>query len=147
MNPAKTARSTNPSGRLITAGLPLKKLNARTVRRTDTPMHRGISNFIFFLSIATGKKTAVSPRIPSTLKILEPTTLPMATSALPLRAPMKLTTSSGIDVPTPTIAAPMTKSDTLYLLAIDTAPATRKSAPNTIPARDTSRIMYSITIL
>ena len=59
-------------------------------------------------------------------------------------APMKLTTSSGMDVPTPTIAAPMTKSDTLNFLAIETAPATRKSAPKTIPTSDIIKITYSI---
>ena len=90
---------------------------------------------------------AVSPSMPSTLKMFEPTTLPMATSALPPTAPRKLTTSSGIEVPTPTMAAPMTKSDTLNFLAIDTAPATRKSAPKTIPTRETIRIIYSIFTL
>ena len=84
--------------------------------------------------------------MPKTLKILDPTTFPIATSALPFRAPMKLTVSSGVDVPTPMIAAPMTKSDTLYFLAIDTDPATRKSAPNTMPANAMIRIKYSISI-
>lgn len=52
--------------------------------------------------------------------------------------------SSGVDVPTPTIAAPMTKSETLNLLATATDPVTREFAPSTIPASETIRIMYSI---
>ena len=146
MKNAKRRRRITPSTLPIVADAPLKKLKTRRVRRTDTPMQRGISNLMFFLSTATGKRTAVSPRMPRTLKILDPTTFPIATSALPFTAPMKLTTSSGIDVPTPTIAAPMTKSETLNFLAMDTAPATRKSAPKTIPANDTIRIIYSIAI-
>ena len=121
----KAAKSNKPSIRLIVAGRPSKKLNARTVSNIDTATHRGISNFIFFLSIAIGKHNAVTPAIPRILKILEPTTLPIATSAFPFNAPKKLTTNSGIEVPTPTIAAPITKSDTRYFLAMDTAPATR----------------------
>ena len=76
-------------------------------------MHTGNSNFIFSLLTAIGKKIAVNPRIPRMLNILEPTTFPIATSALPCRAPIKLTTSSGIEVPTPTMAAPITKSDSV----------------------------------
>ena len=82
--------------------------------------------------------------MPRTLKIFEPTTFPSATSALPFNAPMKLTVSSGADVPTPIIAAPITKSETLNFLAMDTDPDTRKSAPKTIPAREIKRKRYSI---
>ena len=82
--------------------------------------------------------------IPRILNILDPTILPIATSELPSNAPMKLTTSSGIDVPTPTIAAPMTKSETWNFLATVTEPSTRKSAPKAIPANDANRIRYSI---
>ena len=103
-----------------------------------------MSNLRFSLQNITGKNIAVRPRIPNTLKMFEPTILPIATSAFPFNAPRKLTVISGIDVPTPMIAAPMTKSDTLYFLAMDTAPVTRKSAPKTMPTRETIKIMYSI---
>ena len=70
--------------------------------------------------------------------------LPIATSAFPSNAPIKLTTNSGIEVPIPTMAAPITKSDTLYLRAIAAAPATNISAPKTIPTKEIIRMMYSI---
>ena len=110
----------------------------------ETHMHSGISNRIFSLSTAMGNKAAVRPNIPNTLNILEPTTLPIATSAFPSNAPMKLTTNSGIEVPIPTMAAPITKSDTLYLRAIAAAPATNISAPKPIPTKEIIRMMYSI---
>ena len=112
--------------------------------KAEIPKQTGISNLRFCLSKLTGKNIAVIPRIPNMLNMLEPTTLPIATSAFPSRAPMKLTVSSGVDVPTPIIAAPMTKSETLYLLAMDTDPATRKSAPNTMPASEIKRMIYSM---
>ena len=45
------------------------------------------------------------------------------------------------------MVAPITKSDTLYFLAIDTAPDTRKSAPKTMPINAIMRIIYSIFLL
>ena len=83
MNRAKQARSIIPSKRLITGVPPVKKLNTSTVRSKDTPMHTGISKRMFSLLTAIGKNTAVRPRIPSTLNMFEPTTFPIATSALP----------------------------------------------------------------
>ena len=55
-----------------------------------------------------------------------------------------LTTSSGNDVPTPTITAPITKSDILNRLAIVTAPATSQSALKMITAKQSKRYKYSI---
>ena len=136
-----------PSMRLIQAVFPLKKLKAKSMRSIEMPMQRGISNFMFSLLMAMGKNRAVTPRMPNMLNMFEPTTLPIATSALPFNAPIKLTTSSGIDVPMPTIAAPITKSETLNLRAIETAPATKKSAPRTMPTKEITRIMYSIVLL
>ena len=141
---AKHTRRIMPSILLSEVSAPLKKLNERIVSRIDTPIHKGSSNFRFLRSTAMGKNSAVSPKMLNTLKMLDPTTLPIATSELPLRAPKKLTMNSGIDVPTPTIAAPITKSETLYFRAIDTAPVTKKSAPNTIPTKEARRVIYSI---
>ena len=107
-------------------------------------MQKGISNFMFSRDTAIGKKSAVRPRIANTLNILEPTTLPIATSEFPPIAPTVLTTNSGNDVPMPTITAPITKLDTLHFLATTTAPFTRKSAPSTIPASDRIKIRYSM---
>ena len=99
---------------------------------------------MFSRDTAIGKKSAVRPRIANTLNILEPTTLPIATSEFPPIAPTVLTTNSGNDVPMPTITAPITKLDTLHFLATTTAPFTRKSAPSTIPASDRIKIRYSM---
>ena len=144
---AKIPISISPSILPTTATLPLKKLNANNIRSTERKMQRGMSNFRFALSILIGKHIAVAPRIPRTLKIFDPTTFPRATSELPRTAPMRLTISSGADVPTPTIAAPITKSDTLKRLAIWTDPLTSQSAPNTMPTSDTIKIKYSIIYL
>jgi hypothetical protein len=47
----------------------------------------------------------------------------------PLILEMMFTNNSGLDVPNATTVRPITKSETLNLLAIEEAPATRKSAP------------------
>ena len=83
MKNAKSNSRIRPSGRPMVAGVPLKKFMARSISRTDTAMQNGISNLTLSLLIAIGKKRAVSPRIPSTLNMLDPTTLPIATSAFP----------------------------------------------------------------
>lgn len=46
-----------------------------------------------------GAKSAVQPTIIKVLKMLLPTTFPMAMSVLPFRAEDTLTVSSGADVP------------------------------------------------
>ena len=91
---------------------------------------------MFSLLVAIGNSIAVTPRMPSTLKILEPTTLPMATSELPETAPLRLTSSSGNEVPNPTTTAPITKSEILRRRAIATEPSTKRSAPKAIARSD-----------
>ncbi len=135
-----------PSARPSIGASPLKKLNISAMSRSVTKMQKGISNFMFVLSTTMGKNRAVSPSIPSTLKMLEPTTFPIAMSALPFAAPMTLTTNSGMDVPMPTIAAPITNSDILSRFAIETEPLTSQSAPNIMPKNETAIIMYSIIL-
>ena len=54
---------------------------------------------------------AVTPRMRKTLKMFDPTTLPMAISGCPPRPDTTLTTSSGMLVPMPTMVAPMIYSD------------------------------------
>ncbi len=53
----------------------------------------------------------------------------MAMSALPLSAPVILTTNSGKDVPMPTIVRPITNSLRPAFLAIVEEPSTSQSAP------------------
>ena len=55
-----------------------------------------------------GAKSAVQPTIIKVLKMLLPTTFPMAMSALPFRAEDTLTVSSGADVPKATMVSPIT---------------------------------------
>ena len=68
---------------------------------------------------------AVRPRIANVLNMFEPTIFPTAISASPLKADMKLTTISGVDVPMPTIVSPITNSLKPERLAILEAPSTR----------------------
>ena len=99
----------------------------------------GRSTFLFFTETAIGDTSVVRPIIQRVLKILEPTTFPTDMSAFPAIAPVRLTTSSGQDVPKPTIVRPMTNSLTRKRRAMEEAPSTRESAPKTIRQRPTMR--------
>lgn len=87
------------------------------------------------LDTLTGLASAVNPKISVIFTILEPMTLPIAISAVApgstVNDAIKLTASSGSDVPKATNVKPMTKGDTLNFLAIDDDDATKKSAPLT----------------
>ena len=67
----------------------------------------------------------VMPRISKVLKMFDPTTLPIAISALPSIAERKLMTISGDEVPIPTIVRPMMNSLSPKRLAIFEEPSTR----------------------
>ena len=79
-------------------------------------------NFIGFINALIGK-------IKSILKILDPITFPAAISALPFKAEIILTDSSGADVPIETIVSPMIIVGIPNLFAILDAEPTKKSAP------------------
>lgn len=87
------------------------------------------------LDTLTGLTNAVNPKISVILTILDPMTLPIAISAVAPGATVsdaiKLTASSGRDVPKATNVKPITKGDTLNFLAMDEDDATKKSAPFT----------------
>jgi hypothetical protein len=74
------------------------------------------------------------------LKILLPTTLPIAISALPCIEDRRLITNSGADVPNATIVRPITRSDILNRLATDAAPSVSALAPANINARPATNI-------
>ena len=78
---------------------------------------------------ATGQTIAVIPTIANELKMLLPTTLPMARSDWPLTAEIALTTNSGVEVPNATIVNPITKLEMLKRRAISDAPSVSQSAP------------------
>ena len=95
-------------------------------------MLTGMSTLRFSRLMAIGSMTAVSPAMSRVFIMLEPTTLPMEMSALPLTAPMKLTTISGAEVPIPTMVNPITNSLIPIFLARLDEPSTSISAPPTM---------------
>lgn len=99
------------------------------------------------LEQATGQMIAVTPTIANELKMLLPTTLPMARSACPLTAEITLTTNSGADVPKATIVKPMTKLETLNRRAISEAPSVSQSAPLMMSNRPTMNFAISSIML
>ena len=107
----------------------------RAMRSTVIRMFIGMSRFQLDGVMAIGRMRAVTPRISRVFMMFEPTTLPMAMSALPWKAPMKLTTISGAEVPMPTMVRPMTNSLRPKRRAMPEAPSTSQSAPNTMRAR------------
>ena len=101
----------------------------------------GISLVMMLRSIRMGENRAVTPIITRTLKILLPTTLPTAISALPLSAEMKLIVSSGAEVPKATMVRPITRSLTPHLRAMAEAPSVRALAPTRMSTRPNRRKM------
>ena len=95
------------------------------MRSTVMRMFTGMSLRRLSRVMGMGSSTAVRPRMSRVLKMLDPTTLPMAISAFPCEAPMKLTTISGADVPIPTIVRPITNSLSPKRRATADAPSTR----------------------
>ena len=98
----------------------------------------GISMRLFLSVMPTGRTSAVNPKINNALKIFDPTTLPTEMSEFPSIAPVRLTTSSGQEVPNPTMVSPITNSLIPALLAIEEAPFTSQSAPSTTSPRPIS---------
>ena len=81
-----------------------------------------------------GTMAAVQPTIIKQLKMLLPTTLPIANPALPFNAETTLTVSYGADVPKATMVKPMTKGEILKRLATEAAPSVKALAPIRISA-------------
>ncbi|MEY4069228.1 MAG: hypothetical protein RLZZ332_1564 [Actinomycetota bacterium] len=106
-----------------------------------------MSSFSSRWSIDSPLSAADNPRMKRMLKVLLPTTLPRATSALPERAPLIDTAISGALVPNATTVRPMTIGATPNLAATDEAPRTSHSAPNTkatIPTTNHTNVRKSI---
>ena len=92
-----------------------------------------------------GRIRAQTPRMTKTLKMFDPTTMPIATSLLPAMAESTDTTSSGVEVPTATTVSPMMNSGTRNRCASAAEPSVRKFAPASISPRPT--ISKSISMI
>ena len=90
-----------------------------------------------------GRIRAQTPRMTKTLKMFDPTTLPIATSLLPAMAESADTTSSGVEVPTATTVSPMMNSGTRNRCANAAEPSVRKFAPARISPRPMMRSKMS----
>ena len=113
MKMAKNPKSNKPSARLMTSSglLSSSMSQLQKNRAKDAKMQRGISCTSVFRVTTIGATIEVQPTIISVLKILLPTTLPMAMSALPLSAEDTDTVSSGAEVPKATMVSPITMSE------------------------------------
>ena len=83
----------------------------RAKRSSATKMPSGMSRRLTSRPIVNGKMVAVTPSMSRMLQMLEPTTLPMATSPCPVIADDTEMNNSGADVPMPTTVSPMMKLD------------------------------------
>ena len=106
----------------------------------------GTSWRISCTSTTSGAISALRPRMPSTLKMLLPTTLPTAMSVVPVSAAPTDTASSGALVPKATIVSPTTSGEMPNEIARREAPRTRRSAPTvriTRPAMNITKVMLA----
>ena len=96
-----------------------------------------------------GQIRALMPITTKRLKILEPTTFPMAMSLLPFTAAVILTASSGALVPKATMVSPIIKDGIRKRLAMEEAPSTNQSAPFTSSKNPTNKkiIDFNMTFL
>ena len=99
------------------------------------------------LLTVSGEIIALTPITTSRLKILDPTTFPIAISLLPLIAAERLTASSGALVPNATIVSPITIVGMCIRFAIDEAPSTKKSAPFTSSTNPTIKYKTGMIII
>ena len=131
MKMAKKQSNNKPSilFRMFSDALSRNTSLAQTSRTTEESMQSGISFLSVFRVMTIGANRAVQPTIINVLKILLPTTLPMAISALPLRAEDTLTVSSGAEVPNATVVSPMTIGGIRKRLATEAEPSVSPLAP------------------
>ena len=149
---AKKQSNNSPSTlfRIFSGALSRKTSLAQTNRTTEDRMQSGISFLSVFRVMTIGANKAVQPTIISVLNILLPTTLPMAMSALPLRAEDTLTVSSGAEVPNATIVSPITMEGIRRRLATEAAPSVSPLAPRRMiinpPIRNSIFMFFSLLV-
>ena len=146
---AKKHSNNNPSVMLMTFSVAwFSNISlAQISNAMDESIQRGISFLNVFRVITIGANNAVQPTIINVLKILLPTTFPIAISALPFRAEETLTASSGADVPNATMVSPITIEGIRNRLATDAAPSVSPLAPIRMRRRPPTRSNISIWLL
>ena len=102
---------------------------ASSISSTEAPTENGISFFTVERLMVIGATMAAQPTMSMAFIVLLPTTLPTARSGVPLMADIRLTNSSGADVPAATIVRPMIISGTFMRRASADAPSVSRSAP------------------
>lgn len=133
----KKASRMSPSTRpIIFSALPSSITSLAQKKSTsEARMTNGISLLMVPSPTLMGSTAAVHPIIIKALKVLLPTTLPIAISALPFKAESTLITNSGADVPKATMVRPITKSEIRKRLATAAEPSVRPFAPSNIRAK------------
>lgn len=137
----KNSRSTIPSLRVnaMTDAPSRRGVLPITRRASEERITSGISLVMMLRSTFIGMTIAVTPIMTRILNILLPTTLPIASSALPWIADMRLMTNSGAEVPNATTVSPIMRSETPQRFAIADAPSVRIFAPTRISASPNMR--------
>ena len=137
---------TMPSMRPILSAAPahIRRSEVTASRISDAAMPKGMSRRMLLRVRGSGRIRAQTPRMTKTLKMFDPTTLPIATSLWPPMAESTETTSSGVEVPTATIVRPMMNSGTRKRCATAAEPSVRKFAPARISPSPTISSRMSI---
>jgi len=120
---------------------------ASAQRSSEAPIITGTSWRISWALTTSGAINAEAPRMNNTLKMLLPTTLPIAMSTCPVSAPWTDTAISGALVPYATIVIPITSGETPNDSAIFDAPRTSASAPTTNRTSPTTNQTNCISIV
>lgn len=107
----------------------------------------GISLLMVDCATRMGRTMATMPIITRMLKMLDPTTLPMASWVAPRAADMTEMTSSGAEVPNDTIVRPITSSLTPQRRAMADEPSVRALAPTSMSAKPPMRYIISSIIV
>jgi len=124
----KKASSVSPSLRVIILAVAVGSRTRSSTMKERTKLASsisGISRFSVPRVMEIGATRAVTPPMARMLKRLLPTTFPSEMSALPLRAEVRLTMSSGEEVPKATMVSPTTSGDTPKRRASVEAPSVR----------------------
>ena len=137
---AQTVYPTTPAKRIAASHRSSSPSRTNTQSSTEIPTINGTSRRTRRHEITSGITRAHRPTISRMLKMLLPTTLPIAMSDAPLRTADTLTAISGELVPNATTVRPTTSGEMPADSAILDAPRTSPSAPATSRIRPATSI-------